>query len=621
MAWPISQSGILFGSTIAVIVGGSEILFIVLLNIFFSANIPYDPVAFYIIGMSGMVWYISRLIDTSIYQIAFYALKNRDALEEARNHQGKLTRAIKTMEENSVRLVKAYDKGAILQHEADQARQQKVQFANMISHEMRAPLNFIIGATDLMVNSPKIYGGDVWPKGLYEDIQRVHQSSQYLNNLINDVLALGQIEANKMVLNFALYKINDIFDEVVSILGAAFENSSLYLDIHVDPDVPQIKLDRVRIRQVMLNLITNAFRHTKKGGVKARARLDGENILIYVEDTGSGIPPEQLVNLFQEFYQGNQESGKDDLQTSGLGLTISKQFVELHGGWIWAKSPIQEPHDGQGAGSRFSFCMPISGVSMLQTLWIGRNDGYFQRREKSFNALKSVLVYSASNCALPSQLPITLSGYQLAHCATDVELTRAIKQYHPYGVIQISDSSNNFQKLDLPPNVLSVRCQLQLETVDLEEMWDGYLTKPSTPDQVCDILKSIGITPHTCLVIDDDADISRFIELTFLSTGFDVDVRYAETGVKGLDIMQSFLPDITFLDINLPDTTGWNVIKVIRDTPQISDLPVVIFTAVDNPIPVVMKLQSLELQAPSGLNSYVMGDILQGIFDSVPNRS
>lgn len=620
LAWPIVQSGILFGSTIAVLVGALEILLIVLLNIFFSANIPYDPVAFYIIGISVLIWYISRLIYTSIYQTAIYALKNRDALNEARNHQGKLVRAVKNMEENSVRLVKAYDVGAILQHEADLSRQQKVQFANMISHEMRAPLNFIIGASDLMVKSPKIYGEVAWPVGLYEDIQRIYQSSQYLNNLINDVLALGQIEANKMVLNFTPYQISDIFDEVLSILGATFENSSLFLDVQVDPDVPRIKLDRVRIRQVMLNLITNAFRHTQKGGVKVRAKLDGENILIYVEDTGSGISPEHLANLFQEFYQGDQESGNEDYQTSGLGLTICKQFVELHGGWIWTESPIQEPHDGQGVGSRFSFSLPLSSVSMLQTLWVGRNDDYYKRRERSLSALKSVLVYSTSHSVLPSQLPITLSGYQLAHCATDDELIQAIDQYHPCGVIQISDDNDHFQELHLPPDILSVRCQLQLETVDLEDMWDGYLTKPSTPDQICICLKSIGVTPNTCLVIDDDVNVSRFIELTFLSAGMDVDVRYAETGAKGLDMMQSFLPDITFVDINLPDMTGWNVIKIVRDTPQISDLPVVIFSAIDNPKPVVMKLQALELQTPSGLNSYITSDILQGIFDSIPGR-
>jgi DNA-binding response OmpR family regulator len=118
-------------------------------------------------------------------------------------------------------------------------------------------------------------------------------------------------------------------------------------------------------------------------------------------------------------------------------------------------------------------------------------------------------------------------------------------------------------------------------------------------------------------VIDDDPDICRFLELTFLSSGLNVDVRYAPTGARGLELMQSFLPNVTFLDINLPDISGWTVLRDLRGTSKTADLPVIIFSAVDNPNPMVVKLQALRLLTPSAPNSFVMNDILQGIFDSL----
>jgi signal transduction histidine kinase/CheY-like chemotaxis protein len=621
LAVPILQTGILIGSSATAWVGFGEGVLVILTNVIIGAQIPLNPAIYYLAVTTAIVWYTSQLIDNSIFQTVFYALNNKKTLEEARTHQGRLVRAVKSMDESNARLVKAYDNITLLQHEADQFRQQKIQFANMISHEMRTPLNFIIGATEMMVKSPHTYGDRPWPSGLHEDILRIFQSSQHLLNLINDVLALGQIEANRMVLTFSVSSLSSILEELAKILGTSFTNNGLYLDIQVDPDLPLLKMDRIRIWQVLLNLISNALRHTKTGGVRISVRREMENILVSVEDTGLGIPPEHLGNLFQEFYQGDLNNEISEVQTSGLGLAISKQYIELHGGYIWVESPIQEPHDGQGPGSRFSFTLPLGGMTInLQSLWVGQNNAYFQRRGDRAGTKETILIYSALSSKLFTQLPISLSGYQIAHCATETELAQALEQFDPCGVIQVYEGPIKEEIPGIVTRVPWVKCQVQAEDLDLTEMWDAYLTKPSTPDQVRSALENIGGTFATCLVIDDDPDIGRFIELTFLSVGLNVDVRYAATGEKGVELMLSFMPSVTFLDINLPDISGWKVLKMIRETAQISDLPVIIFSALDNPNPVVINLQSLNLVTPFGQNSYVMNDILQGIFDSLSTR-
>ncbi|MDO8972265.1 MAG: hybrid sensor histidine kinase/response regulator, partial [Saprospiraceae bacterium] len=592
---PILQAGIFFGSLTGALVGFLEILLVIVLDVNLDAQIPLNPLLFYLAGTTAIVWYTSRQIYISLYQTMFYAVNTKIALEEARDHRGRLVRMVKSLDENTVRLVKAYDNILQLQLEAEQARQQKIQFVNMLSHEMRAPLNFIIGATELMANSPKAYGEELWPSGLHEDIQRVYQSSQHLLDLINDVLTLGKIESNRMGITFGDYPLTAVFDEVIMIIGAAFEINHLYLDIQIEPDLPELSMDKIRIRQVLLNLISNSLRHTKKGGVSIRAKKDGDNILVSVEDTGSGISPENLPNLIQDFFEGDQNSQDLYLSSNGLGLSISKQFIDLHGGRIWAESPIQEPHNEEGPGSRFFFSLPLEGINQLHSFWIGQNETYLTRRAAQPVKKGTLIVYSTDSCLPPGQLLVDLSGYQLAQCINENELRHGLLNLNPCGVIQLCTDSSDPSISHLSPHIPFIKCNIQIEKLNLADYWDGYITKPSTPDRILNMLRSLNIKPRTCVVVDDDPDVWRFFELTYLSAGLNVDLNHAKTGEKGLEIIQSLLPDVVFLDINLPDTSGWVVLQQIRDIPQTSDMPVIIFSAADNPNPMITQLYSLEL--------------------------
>jgi len=223
----------------------------------------------------------------------------------------------------------------------------KRRFLANMSHELRTPLTNIIGFTRLLL---KGIDGPLSPQQR-EDLEIVYHNSQHLLGLINDLLDISQIEAGLMELQFREVDLAELIHSVMSTANALVRGKKVTLREEIAPDLPTVQADPARIRQVLLRLLANAAKFTDQGSITVRARPFDGQVLISISDTGPGIPPEDQERIFERFEQGTVNNGRRP-NGAGLGLALSKEFVEMHGGRIWVESEV-------GKGATFAFSLPL----------------------------------------------------------------------------------------------------------------------------------------------------------------------------------------------------------------------------------------------------------------------
>jgi two-component system, NtrC family, sensor kinase len=227
------------------------------------------------------------------------------------------------------------------------ASQHKSEFLANMSHELRTPLNAIIGFSEVL--SEKMFGELNEKQEEYS--KDIHASGQHLLSLINDILDLSKIEAGRMELELSDFHLPTALDSALTLVRERAGRRGITLQMNVDERLGQIQADERKVRQVVLNLLSNAIKFTPEGGrIEVRAvPMDG-SVEVSVSDTGVGIAPEDQDAIFEEFRQVGTAEKK--AEGTGLGLTLCRKFVELHGGRIWVKSQV-------GAGSTFTFTIPV----------------------------------------------------------------------------------------------------------------------------------------------------------------------------------------------------------------------------------------------------------------------
>jgi len=231
-------------------------------------------------------------------------------------------------------------------HQLAEASQHKSQFLANMSHELRTPLNAILGYTELILDNA--YGEP--PEKVCAVLARVQSNAKHLLGLINDVLDLSKIEAGQLVLTLSDYSFKNVVHTVFSAVEPLAKEKKLAFKVELRPDLPPGHGDERRLTQVLLNLVGNAIKFTDAGEVAIKAFSGDGSFNVTVRDTGPGISATDQAKLFQEFQQADNSITKKKGGT-GLGLTISKRIIEMHGGRIWVDS-------SPGNGSTFSFTIP-----------------------------------------------------------------------------------------------------------------------------------------------------------------------------------------------------------------------------------------------------------------------
>jgi signal transduction histidine kinase len=228
------------------------------------------------------------------------------------------------------------------------ASQHKSEFLANMSHELRTPLNAIIGFSEVLAEG---MFGEVNEKQT-EYLRDILESGQHLLSLINDILDLAKIEAGRMELELTDFDLAQAISNALTLVRERAQRRGIALHQAADEQLGRIRGDERKIKQVLLNLLSNALKFTPEGGrVDVRAGIVDGLAEISVTDTGVGIAPEDQEAVFEEFRQVGTSDKK--VEGTGLGLALSRKFIELHGGRIWVKSQV-------GMGSTFTFTLPLT---------------------------------------------------------------------------------------------------------------------------------------------------------------------------------------------------------------------------------------------------------------------
>jgi signal transduction histidine kinase/CheY-like chemotaxis protein len=498
--------------------------------------------------------------------------------EVAQERQAELRRVLKALDEATHRVERLNYMLALARDQAEEARRLKQQFAQTISHELRTPLNLVVGFIEVMVQSPEYYGQPL-PQPYLRDLSIMYRNACHLQNLVNDVLDLARIEAAQMSLAPEDTDIGSLVRETVNTARSLVEGRGLALVTGIADDLPHLRVDPVRIRQVLFNLMNNAVRFTDRGSITVKAYDEVGQVVVAVADTGIGITPEDLPRLFEQFQQLDG-STRRQRGGAGLGLAISKEFVELHRGKMWVES---QP----GQGSTFFFSLPAGPANLLAI-----PDEQTGEKGSALSAKwgeEGILLAVTRSASGVSLLDRYVRGCRTVVFQSLEQARHAAQQLIPQLVVvdlactkvAAAELEGLAQQWGLP-NTPFIACPLPGEEPLRQRLAvDSYLLKPVSRQGLWDVLRQFGEEIDRVLVIDDDRDFVRLITRMLDSPVRRYQVISAYSAQEGLMMLDQHQPDLVLLDLRLPDQDGSQVLEQIRSSPQWRNIPVVVVSAQD----------------------------------------
>jgi signal transduction histidine kinase/CheY-like chemotaxis protein len=539
-------------------------------------------------------WAITTpLLTVTEWSVRSFEQANRN-LEEAQEQQLELTQAREDLLQANRELVRLSDRLKALQRIAEEARQAKAEFVANVSHELRTPLNMIIGFTEIIARSPQVYGGRL-PPSLMTDIAAVRRNSQHLSDLINDVLDLSQVEAGRMALHRDWTSLAEVVAAATTAVKALFDSKGLYLRATVEPDLPQVFCDETRIREVLINLLSNAGRFTDKGGVEVCCGRAGSEIVVSVTDTGPGIPEKDQSRIFAPFQQLDG-SVRRRYGGSGLGLTISKQYVEMHGGRMWVQSPAFDGGDGASAGTRVNFALPLEMPLGAEEVTPGPRRALTPDDELGYRGHTR-----------PARLPVGAVPPRIVVLEKEQTLQRLLRRYLPdieavpvreidaaIGELNRSPAQalvvNASPLEELPASALTglpygtpaVECWVPGEDEAARRLGVvRYLVKPLSADKLYEELDALGEAIRTVLVVDDEPDELHLFARMLEAGARDYRILQVTNGQRALDMLRSRKPDVMLLDLVMAGMDGFQVLEEKGRDPAIRDIPVIVISSRD----------------------------------------
>lgn len=509
-------------------------------------------------------------------------------MEEARNQRLELEQVKEDLLQANRELARLSDRLKAMYQVAEEARRAKEEFVANVSHELRTPLNMIIGFAEMITQAPQVYG-EALPPALLADITAIQRNSQHLARLVDDVLDLSQVEAGKMVLSKEWVSLQEIVNAAAIAVRALYDSKGLYLKIEVPADLPPVFCDGTRIRQVILNLLSNAGRFTERGGVQVKAWSKGDGVIISVTDTGPGIAPEKQAKLFEPFQQLDASIRRIH-GGSGLGLSISKRFVEMHGGKMWLESQV-------GVGTTFYFSLPLQAP--LPSTSVGAGDA-----RRWFNPYRPYEERFRRSKAPPPDLPprfVLLEQEEslqrrLRHYIEDVEIApvRSIEEANrelnrlPARALIINASSLAEVQApadgltDLPYGTPVITCWVPAEEEAARRLGVvRYLVKPIGRAALLAALESLGDEVKSVLLVDDEPEVVRLFSRMIASAERPYRLLRANDGQRALDLLRTRRPDVMLLDLILPGMDGFQVLREKSQDPSIRDIPVIAISSRD----------------------------------------
>jgi signal transduction histidine kinase/DNA-binding response OmpR family regulator/HAMP domain-containing protein len=450
----------------------------------------------------------------------------------------------------------------------------KSQFLANMSHELRTPLNSVIGFSRVILKGIDGPINDTQE----QDITAIYNSGLHLLSMINEILDLSKIEAGKMELQIDEVEIGNVVKSAVNTASGLIKGKPVQLVTQVEPDLPIIKGDEMRLNQILTNLLGNAVKFTEKGSITIKADLNhtednSEEILITVEDTGIGIAPEDQGKLFQRFSQVDDSPTRRTGGT-GLGLSIARSLVELHGGRIGLL------RSETNLGSTFFFTIPVirePAVQVTEVLPPGENiilsiddDPQVITLYERFLKPYGYEVVALTNPALAVERARELKPFAI---------TLDIMMPDKDGWQVLSELKKDDETKDIPVMICSI---LQEEEKGFNLGASEYLVKPFLHDDLANAIKRLdhGGEVHDVLIIDDDPQYLRFLQKMIEDEGQFLPVL-ADSGLAALKLLNDFTPDVIIMDLLLDDISGFELLDKFNSEARLKQVPVIIITGSD----------------------------------------
>jgi PAS domain S-box-containing protein len=467
---------------------------------------------------------------------------------------------------------------AITNAQLQQASHAKSEFLANMSHELRTPLNSIIGFSEVL--QEKTFGELNEKQAKY--VENVLTSGKHLLGLINDILDLSKVEAGKIELKYEEFSLPDLLSESQTLVSTMASKKSISLESKIEEGLSRIIADPTKVKQIMYNLLSNAIKFTPDGGrVTVNAKRADNMVQISVEDTGIGLREEDQENIFEEFYQVDSSYARQ-YQGTGLGLSLTKRLVELHGGKIWVESEI-------GRGSTFAFTIP---QRLEERPAIEEITAPTEAEEEKRPTI--LVVEDERQASELLTLYLDEAGYQVI-CAFDgVEAIEKAKRLRPYaitldiilpkkgGLEVLQELKSLPETKDIPIIIISI---VENKELGLSLGAADYLIKPI--DKL-DLLHKLGEynfstkvkeAPINILVVDDNPKDVELLTAILEPEGFGVIKAYG--GKEGIDLAIEKKPDAIILDLLMPEVNGFEVVQRLKAHPKAKDIPVFIYTVKD----------------------------------------
>ena len=547
---------------------------------------------------------VSATTGGIIFVILFLVMFRADRAIAAGIKQQRLQReevegANSQLEQRNEELIKSQRELAVARDEATAATRAKSDFLANTSHELRTPLNAIIGYSEMLQEQAE----DLDQDDFTPDLKKINSAGKHLLQLINEVLDLSKIEAGKMDLYLESFNIYQMVNDVVALTQPMVEKNANAFEVHCDESLGTMSADMTKLRQGLFNLLSNASKFTERGTISlevTRASVDGtDRVSFSVSDTGIGMTPEQLQNLFQPFSQASASTSREYGGT-GLGLSLSRNFLQLMGGDITAESVA-------GEGSIFTMTLPaqVEGPeSRLDAVTGLRSDSAPEGAPK-------VLVIDDDPVAQDILFrSLSKEGFRVECASNGEEGIRLARELHPDvitldvlmpgmdGWAVLSALKDAPDLSDIPVVMVTI-----VEDQNMGYMLGAteYVVKPVDRERLVSVLRKFRKDgeARSALIVDDDSGARK--RLRRILEKEDWVVGEARNGRVALEQMEKSKPDLVLLDLMMPEMNGFEFVDRLIAREEWRTIPVVVLTAKD-----------LDDQERRRLNGYVDGIVQKG---------
>jgi PAS domain S-box-containing protein len=457
--------------------------------------------------------------------------------------------------------------------EVVRANNLKSQFLASMSHELRTPLNAILGFSELLLDQTA---------GLLAEKQKrwvdfIQKGGRHLLQLINDILDLSKIEAGQVDLNVESFLVAVAIPEVVSNIRPLLMEKKIALSSRIEPELV-VLADRLRFKQILYNLLSNAVKFTPTGGqIAIEAALTEDMVRFAITDTGIGIEPEHQHVIFEEFRQVESSDGAVK-EGTGLGLAITRRLVEQQAGEITVESKL-------GKGATFIFTLPPGKRGDVAETPSATIPAPSKNREP----IVLVVDDEEQDRELLANY-LSPEGYRIVTAASGDEAISKARDLRPdvitLDILMPTGSGwemlyrlrNTPETAKTPIVVVSIVDQRQLGfSLGAAE----YLVKPVSKEILLEALSrhiiADGTASFTCLVIDDDQETLRLVSEVLQAVG--CSPVAIDNGKNALEFLKEHKVDVILLDLLMPEMDGFEVLRRVKESPSLQNLPIVIMTA------------------------------------------